>query len=273
MSAAAKNSFNVSKTNKFSVLDAPGISTNTTATKQKQVKKQEPSSKTATSGSTIKSTVDPSSSPSVDIEQLILTYLSTHDDIPDSWHFSVEIKQDHQSVVGAIKALLPDAYIKEELLTTSYYALTQEGTDILTNGSPEYQVFKAISASTATTVADIQSQLGDIGKIGLGKCLQNKWVKKEGELLVKIKEDVVDEVIAVLSLIQSSSSSSNGNGGELKEDEELKNLKKRKLVQQITRKSYRLFKGPAYQPVRVKRMAELTKEMLGNPAEVSSLTN
>lgn len=250
----SKDTFNVSKTNKFSVLDLLD------ATNTKKGKDSKPS--TTTTSSITKSSTEVIVA--VDIEQQILTYLSTHDDIPDSWHFALNIKQDHQTVVGAIKGLLPDAYIKEELLTTTYYSLTSEGSEILTNGSPEYQVFKAISDST--TVADIQNQLGDVGKIGLGKCLQNKWVKKEGDLLVKLKDDVVDEVIRLLSLVQSSSSS-----GDLKEDEDMKNLKKRKLVQQITRKSYRLSKGPSYHPVRVKRIAELTKEMLGNPTEVCLL--
>ena len=52
-------------------------------------------------------------------------------------------------------------------------------------------------------------------------------------------------------------------------EENLKNLKRRKLVQMITRKSYRITKGESYQPTRVKRMADLTKEMLGNLDEVS----
>lgn len=255
-----KDSFNVSKTSKFSVLDAPGVTSTSSASKQnKESTKSSTASKAVLPSISAATSTSKDNEPGVDIEQLILTHLSQHDDIADSWYFALQIKQDHQAVVGALKALLPDAYVKEELLTSTYFTLTQEGADILANGSPEYQVFKAITAST--TVADIQSQLGETGKIGLGKCLQNKWVKKEGDVLVKLKDEVEDEVVSVLSLVQLS-------GGNLKEDDELKNLKKRKLVQQVTRKSYRITKGPAYQPVRVKRMAEITKDMLGNVAEV-----
>eukprot|EP01034_Spumella_vulgaris_P033229 gene33229-41000_t len=45
-------------------------------------------------------------------------------------------------------------------------------------------------------------------------------------------------------------------------EEELKNLKKRKLVQQVTRKSYKITRGPDFREIRVRKVADLTKAML-----------
>lgn len=46
----------------------------------------------------------------------------------------------------------------------------------------------------------------------------------------------------------------------------LDGLKRRKLISLVTRKSYRVTRGPAYAPVRVKKAADLTKEMLDSGA-------
>ena len=200
----------------------------------------------------------------IDIEQLILDELNRSDSISDSWEFALSIKQDHQAVVGAIKSLLPEAYIKDEMLTTSYYTLTDEAKDILVNGSPEYQVYKELhnAADHCLQLNELNTKLGDVAKIGLGKCLQNKWVKKEGEKIVIVAKNVSDEVVPILQKIATD--------GQV-EEEEAKSLKKRKLITQVTRKSYRLTCGASYLPTRVKRVAELTKDMIGN--DVSETNN
>ena len=48
------------------------------------------------------------------------------------------------------------------------------------------------------------------------------------------------------------------------EDKELANMKKRKLCIQVTRKYLKISKGSNFRPVRVKKMADITKEMLEN---------
>lgn len=98
--------------------------------------------------------------PAIDIEQLILTTLLTKEIINDTWYFALESNLDHQMVIGAMKSLLPDFYIKEELITTTYYTLTDEGKEILTNGSPEYQVYKYIP-DQGITVNELNKALGE----------------------------------------------------------------------------------------------------------------
>jgi phenylalanyl-tRNA synthetase alpha chain len=93
--------------------------------------------------------------------------------------------------------------------------------------------------------------------------MKNKWLKKDKDTIVKAdpSRTIQDETAANLRLLQS--------GGSGVTDDEVKNLKRRKLVNQVVRKSYRVQKGEEYNCVRRKRIADLTKEMFGNKAEVS----
>ena len=61
--------------------------------------------------------------------------------------------------------------------------------------------------------------------------MKNKWLSKAGDLLIPTVSDVVDTTAL---LLQKVSLSVSGQGVDLSSSEEdLKNLKKRKLVQQV----------------------------------------
>lgn len=112
-------------------------------------------------------------------------------------------------------------------------------------------------------MADLQKAVGNnVSKIGLGPCMKNKWLKKNKDTIVKTNPaaEIQDETAANLRLLAGNS--------EGVSEEEIKNLKRRKLVNQVVRKSYKVLKGEEYNPVRRKRVADLTKEMFGNKAEV-----
>jgi hypothetical protein len=181
------------------------------------------------------------------IEQLLLTTLNTQGEIEDSWAFAANNGLDHQAVVGALKSLLVDSYVIEEALSTTLWSLTDEGKEMVTLGSPEFQVYQAVPAGEAgKSMADLQKELPEASKIGLGPCMKNKWLKKQGDLVLRVAESVKDETAEVLAQVS--------NGVEVPE-EELKNLKRRKLVQQTVRKSYKITKGPSFRAQRVRRMA------------------
>lgn len=114
-------------------------------------------------------------------------------------------------------------------------------------------------------MADLQKAAGsEVCKIGLGPCMKSKWLKKNKDTILKTdpSKNIQDETACNLRLLQS------GSEGEGVSDEEIKNLKRRKLVNQVVRKSYKVLKGAEYNPVRRKRIADLTREMFGNKAEV-----
>lgn len=190
------------------------------------------------------------------IQQLVLDALAVNNTIEDSYQFASTHNLDHQAVVGALKSLLVDRYAIDTPLQITLWALTAEGSDVAKNGSPEVQVFNAI-ATDGTSIAELNKMLpADIIKIGMGSCMKNKWVKKEGDLLKRAQESVVDNTMRQLSELSVSSSAVT--------EEDLKNLKRRKLVDQITRKYYCITKGPEYRQHRVKKFTDLTKDMLGN---------
>ena len=246
-------------TKKFGVLSTivPGASKPVAAAKPKaaEIKQKVEVAKAA---------ANVNAAPAVDLEQLILSTLASGNDIKDSWIFAEDNKIDHQNLIGALKSLLVDAYAADEAITSSFWVLTDEGSDIATKGSPEFQVYQAVP-SEGINVVDLNSSLGDIAKIGLGPCMKNKWLKKEGDRIVKIALGIKDETATCLADISNPTSTTKPS------EEDYKNLKRRKLVNQIVRKSYKITKGLEFQPTRVKRLADLTKDMLGVASDVSTL--
>lgn len=216
----------------------------------------------STSSSTTNQGISSSSSSMVDVESLILQTLARDNVIPDSWDFALKHSLDHQVVVGNIKSLLVDNYVKDEAKSTTLWLLSDEGESILNSGSLEYQVFQAVPHQ-GITMEELNQMLGDtVVKIGLGPCMKSKWVKKDKNLIVRVVDNIRDETADLLRQLAS--------GGELSEDD-LKNLKKRKLVNQQVRKSYRIEKGVEFSERRQKRCADITREMLGNPEEVLTI--
>ena len=196
------------------------------------------------------------------LEELILSTLSSGNEIADSWTFAEQHQQPHQAIVGAIKSLLVDAYVVDEPITSTFWVLTEEGSEIVAKGSPEYQVFQAIPADGGISVTELNKLCGDVAKIGLGPCMKSKWLKKDGENILRIATSVVDETAGMLAKVEK------GDLTGVSEDD-LKNWKRRKLINQVVRKSFKITKGPDFQPQRTRKLAELTKEMLGNANEMA----
>lgn len=140
-------------------------------------------------------------------ENSILTYLSTAADavIADTFPWAQESKLDHAMVVGALKSLLAEGYVTTEDLSESFYTISPEAETILANGSQEMIVLLALENAGKLSMPDLQAAVGkDIAKIGMGNCMKNKWVKKDGADLVPTKkvEELQDEVQIALKALQ-----------------------------------------------------------------------
>lgn len=81
------------------------------------------------------------SSSSVDLESLLLQTLARDNVIEDTWEFASQHSLDHQVVIGQVKSLLADNYVREEAKSATLWTLSEEGESILSSGSPEYQVY------------------------------------------------------------------------------------------------------------------------------------
>lgn len=143
-------------------------------------------------------------------ENAILTHLSQSPDatIDDTFPWSELNSFDHGAVVGCLKSLEADGYVVGETLSTSFYTLSEEAEGILANGiSQEMSVFSAIVAAGSISEPDLIAAVGkDVAKIGMGKCMQNKWIQKDKETknLVPMKavDDVKDEVVEQLQALK-----------------------------------------------------------------------
>lgn len=252
------------QTGKFSALDIASSGWNPSITPKPQ---KQSTNATTTEKST--ANAEPAA-PTIDIEQLILTTVAKNGCISDTWEFAEKVSIEHQVIVGVLKSLLVDLYLVDEPLSLTYWTVTSEGQDVLKNGSPEIQVYNAIP-SDGITVAALNAAVGDVAKIGMGACMKNKWITKNGDIVVRTSPDEKsDDTAALLKIVAESVGAPHTQQGLLSaaQEADLKNLKKRKLVTQVTRKSFKVNKGPEYQDKRVKKVAELSKSMLGNKAEM-----
>jgi phenylalanyl-tRNA synthetase alpha chain len=128
-------------------------------------------------------------------EQAILTYLSSNETIDDTSPWSTEQNLDHKKVVGTIKSLMVDGYVASTDLSLSYYTLTEQGTEVVQNGSQDYLVFIAVQQAGKLSLADLATKVGaDVSKIGMANCMKNRWIKKDGGDLVPLFESVEDVV-------------------------------------------------------------------------------
>jgi phenylalanyl-tRNA synthetase alpha chain len=143
------------------------------------------------------------------VQAEILKELSSSPDasIEDTFPWAESANLDHMAVVGAVKSLMSEGYVTANDLSTSFYTLTTEGETILTNGSHEVLVFKAVVETGRLSEAELEVKVGkDVAKIGKGKCMKEKWIKKDGDGFVALKaaEEVEDVVQTALKALQDA---------------------------------------------------------------------
>lgn len=201
-------------------------------------------------------------------EEAILLHLSSEDaSIEDTFTWSASKNLDHNAVVGSVKSLSVDAYVTLTELTSSFFTLSKEAADVVANGSQEIRVLAALveAGAEGMTMPDLQAKVGkNVCKIGMGNCMKNKWAKKDGAKLVATKamDDVTDETQSQLKALDAAEGVAEG----VIDAKQVNLLKRRKLISLVTRKSYAVEKGADYAPKRVKKAADLTKEMLDSGA-------
>lgn len=163
---------------------------------------------------------------------------------------------------AAVKSLLVDEYVVLEVIERREIALTDEGAGYAMHGTPEFQYASALTVGEEILKTEVEALVGaQIGKIGFAKAMKQKWVKIAGdkkEKVIRIAEELQDEdKIQLNKFLMSTAVESH-------EKKMLDQFKKRKLVTIISQKSYKVTKGPSYQPTRVKLETQLTAEMLRN---------
>ncbi|KAI4876958.1 hypothetical protein NFI96_019072 [Prochilodus magdalenae] len=178
----------------------------------------------------------------------------------DSQNVASSLGVDHQVIVGAVKSLQALGEVIEATQRSSkHWELTAEGNEIAEQGSHEAQVFNAIPEEGLP-----QNQLMKLpsGKVGFSKAMSNKWIRLDkghegGPRVFRMVDHVVDTVREKLQQVK------NGQSSEL-EEKEKNELKKRKLLTEVTIKSYWITKGSNFSTTITKQETELTPEMIAS---------
>jgi len=168
---------------------------------------------------------------------------------------------DHQKIVGAIKSLeaLGDV-ISTEIVTVKKWQLSEEGEQVAKKGSQEAFVFNLVPLQ-GIPQAQLMKDAGSLGKVGFSKAMSAGWImldKSCNPPLVKRKAECIqDNVQEHLKLL------SGGNDAQVGEKEK-SDLKKRKLVTEVTEKVYRLAKGANFTTTISRPETELTADMISS---------
>nr|XP_033779879.1 phenylalanine--tRNA ligase alpha subunit isoform X1 [Geotrypetes seraphini] len=195
------------------------------------------------------------------VAELLLRRLEQGDgDGLDSLGVAAALGLDHQQVVGAVKSLQAlGEVIEAEQQSSKHWELTAEGKEIAEEGSHEARVFQTLPAEGL-----LQSELMKFpfGKVGFSKAMSNKWVHLDkntlgGPRVFRSVESVQDSVKEKLQMVLQGQAAS-------LDEKEKGEMKKRKLLTEVTVKTYLIRKGSAFSPTITKQETDLTQEMIAS---------
>lgn len=197
-----------------------------------------------------------------ELNELILDYLSRSDTL-STIDYAKQNDLDHQRVIGAIKSLQTnEGLIKVEQKSFKEFLLNDEAQHIVKHGSHEAVLFNSIPES-GILQSDLM-KLNQNAKLGFSKAMANGWVEvdkknPDGPKVIKKVSSVADEVQDILQKIQSLQLSD-------VPEKSLQELKKRKLISEVTINCFQVTKGDNFSTKCEKQEKELTAEMLNNNA-------
>lgn len=163
---------------------------------------------------------------------------------------------DQQKILGALQSLVSNEMVTFEALEEEGWELTEEGSDIVKNGSHEAKVFNLLPKDDiGLAIEEVTKRLGEMGKIGQANAFKKKWISKKEKNLVRAVDTIVDETADLLSEVK--------NTGRLASSPALlTDLKKRKLVTPVKKVSFRVQQGPKFALELPKLETELTWDMI-----------
>uniref|UniRef100_A0A5S6QUD4 Phenylalanine--tRNA ligase alpha subunit n=1 Tax=Trichuris muris TaxID=70415 RepID=A0A5S6QUD4_TRIMR len=180
----------------------------------------------------------------------------------DTIELASELRVSHQVIVGAVKSLEARGnLIKTEQVSNKHLELTEEGKQIAIHGSHEAVLWRHVS-DEGIPLSKLMTLPN--AKIGFSKAMSVGWIKvdkKAGpEPIVYRKVDEIDDAVQrTLNLF--SKMELDGISDQTKAD-----LKKRKLIHEISQTTFRLSRGADFSTTLDKPETDLTAELLINDA-------
>ncbi|XP_050349646.1 phenylalanine--tRNA ligase alpha subunit [Nymphalis io] len=190
----------------------------------------------------------------MELNERILKYLDGCDKV-DTLTLASEFNEEHQKIVGAVKSVEALEMVISEPVKSTKWELTDEGRLVAEKGSHEAVLYRSIPEE-GIKQADVMKSVPN-AKVGFSKAMSLGWIfiDKSGAPLVKRKvESITDTVQDHLNEIKK--------GIDNLTDNVRNDYKKRKLLQEITIKSFSLSKGPHFATSIKKLETDLTSEML-----------
>ena len=182
--------------------------------------------------------------------------------IPSSWELKEKFKIDHEEIIGSLKSLEASEYLNLKPEKVSKYILTAEGENYSKNGTPEFRILKILNSSTEKTMerSEVEAIVGtDVFKIGLTNGIK-KYFKLDKTCLVSLVSETVDIESQVLNKFLNSDFFSSVDNALKVDDETIKKLKKRQLIDIRSMTYYQISKGIRFSPILVLRKADLTAD-------------
>ncbi|WUR02343.1 phenylalanine-tRNA ligase alpha subunit (FARSA) [Vairimorpha necatrix] len=170
----------------------------------------------------------------------ILDSLKTHESIT-----SVDLKVSAQEIFPVILSLTSKeivSFTSDEELT---YNLTDEGENILKNGSYEFVLYNLI------TEEGMDLDTLEKHKLGKVNAFKNKWIKKEGDRVYRNIDNITDTIRNMCQDIKNK----------IFNKDSIDILKKRKLIAQSKNVIYTIFKGPNF-GINTDYITDLTAKMI-----------
>nr|XP_036215407.1 phenylalanine--tRNA ligase alpha subunit [Bactrocera oleae] len=193
-----------------------------------------------------------------DLTERILQHLESTDRV-STIDLATLFDVDHQKIVGALKSIEAHGdLLKAEVTLVKSLELTEEGQTVMTNGSHEANLYGTVPSEGVPQ--DELMKSGPNAKIGYSKAMSLGWIfldKSVSPPLVKRKVDKIEDTV------KKSLEEISKNKADLP-PHVIKEFKKRKLLQEITTKSFILSKGPEFATTLTKLETDLTVDMLAS---------
>lgn len=195
-----------------------------------------------------------------DLQLAILKTVDASGSIENTLDVPSLAKEDANTTLhSALTSLWAKEMINFTKLETEKWILTAEAEEIVKEGSHEYRLLKEVMKSLeGLKIADVNSKLGDVGKLGQGKAFKNGWVSKNGDTLIaKVAElPAEDKVVEQLKQIRET--------GTLADKKDLVELKKRKLVSLTKIVGFRITKAAKFALTIKTLETDITSDMVAN---------
>lgn len=193
-----------------------------------------------------------------DLTERILQHLENVDKV-DTLDLVDVFGVDHQKIVGALKSIQAHGeLVNAETTACKTLEVTEEGQSMVANGSHEAILYNAVPVEGISHAELIKS--GPNAKVGFSKAMSQGWImvdKTVNPPLVKRKVDKIEDSVQqnLIAIV---------NGKTDLAADLVTEYKKRKLLQEITTKSFILSKGPEYATTLTKLETDLTVDMLAS---------